>query len=166
MVTSPRNIGKTTPIAKSRPPAEAALQGALLVGPGGGITYSRVSIGTNIKIIYTNVYVTVYIYIHLFITCVYMVTCAYNLCTCVYNHVVPSGTLSARTGESAKLPVRARLSSFRSLWAVFCGGTLKLCPSVRSCAPLTLTCYYFWGGEQGGWGDGGGALAHTRDVTL
>ena len=48
--------------------------------------------------------------------------------------VVPSGTLSARTGESAKLPVRARLSSFRSLWAVFRGGTLKLCPSVRSCA--------------------------------
>ena len=47
---------------------------------------------------------------------------------------VPSGTLSARTGESAKLPVRARLSSFRSLWAVFRGGTLKLCPSVRSCA--------------------------------
>ena len=37
--------------------------------------------------------------------------------------VVPSGTLSARTGESAKLPVRARLSSFRSLWAVFRGGT-------------------------------------------
>ena len=36
---------------------------------------------------------------------------------------VPSGTLSARTGESAKLPVRARLSSFRSLWAVFRGGT-------------------------------------------
>ena len=29
--------------------------------------------------------------------------------------VVPSGPLSARTGESVKLPVRARLCSFRSL---------------------------------------------------
>ena len=46
--------------------------------------------------------------------------------------VVPSGTLSARTGESVKLPARARLSSFRSLWAVFRGAALKLCPSVRS----------------------------------
>ena len=48
--------------------------------------------------------------------------------------LVPSGTLSARTGESVKLPVRARLSSFRSRWAVFRGAALKLCPSVRSCA--------------------------------
>ena len=47
--------------------------------------------------------------------------------------VDPSGTLSARTGESVKLPVRARLSSFRSLWAVFRGAALKLCPLVRSC---------------------------------
>ena len=42
---------------------------------------------------------------------------------CYYIVIVPSGTLSARTGESAKLPVRARLSSFRSLCAVFRGGT-------------------------------------------
>ena len=47
-----------------------------------------------------------------------------TLTVCLWQiFVVPSGTLSARTGESAKLPVRARLSSFRSLCAVFRGGT-------------------------------------------
>ena len=48
--------------------------------------------------------------------------------------IVPSGPLSARTGDMVKLLVRACLCSFRSLEAVFRDGTLKLCPLVRSCA--------------------------------
>ena len=48
--------------------------------------------------------------------------------------VVVVGRLSARTSVIAGLPGTARLCPFRSLYAVFRVGTLKLRPSGRSCA--------------------------------